>query len=194
MRHEQYKKIQSSPLSPTQARSAYCSANWDNPRSRHAQDSKLHQTEPTSLRPYNTAESASRLKPQPELPPPPLLAHGIQKPSYRLLLRKSGAIEVFPHHQRKLVFAHAVLADNPAQTCVFDGRFGLRVRGCVSFALFFAGGLGAAGCEGRGGAEADALREDDAGVVVGEGARCGEFVDVAVSVEDVEREIRPWHL
>lgn len=38
------------------------------------------------------------------------------------------------------------------------------------------------------------MREDDAGVVVGEGARCGEFVDVAVSVEDVEGEVRPWHL
>ena len=154
----------------------------------------MHQTEPTSLRSYTTAESASRLKPQPELAPPPLLAHGIQKPSDGLLLRKSSAVEVFPHDQRKLVLAHAVLADNPAQACVFDGRFGLRARGRVSFVLFFVGGLGAAGCEGCGGAEADALREDDAGVVVGEGAWCGEFVDVAVSVEDVEREVRPWHL
>jgi len=72
---------------------------------------------------------------------------------------------VFPHDQRELVLAHAVLTDNAMQTGVFNEGLSLRTRGCGSFASFFVGGLGTAGCEGCGGAETDALGEDDTGVV-----------------------------
>lgn len=56
------------------------------------------------------------------------------------------------------------------------------------------GGLGAACGKCCWGAEADALREEDAGIVVGEGGWGREFVRMPVGVEDVEGEVRPGDL
>lgn len=54
--------------------------------------------------------------------------------------------------------------------------------------------MGAAGGEGGWRAKADALREDQAGVVARKGGRRGEFVDMAVGVEDFEGKICPGEL
>lgn len=78
-----------------------------------------------------------------------------------------------PDNERKLVFAHAVLANSPSQRRVSHSP-GSGV--IVSVWL----GLCAASSERGRGAEADALREDDAGVVACEGGGSGKFMDVAV--------------
>lgn len=70
-----------------------------------------------------------------------------------------------PDHKRKLILAHTILSDNATQTGIVHGGLSLGARGCVPLAAVF-GGLCAAGGESSWGAEADALREDDAGVIV----------------------------
>lgn len=50
------------------------------------------------------------------MPPLPLLADLVQEPSDGLLLRQPGAVEMLADRQRELIFAHAVLADNPVQS------------------------------------------------------------------------------
>lgn len=103
-----------------------------------------------------------RLEPQSKLTTSPLLTNGIQEPRNRLLFRQARAVKVLAYNERKLVFAHAVLADDAVQ-----GGRGLGVLcGCaIALAGRRAGGLGAAGCESCWGAEADALGEDEAGVI-----------------------------
>lgn len=58
-------------------------------------------------------EQNSGLESQPKLPPLSLLTDLIQEPSDGLLLRQPGAVEMLADRQRELIFAHAVLADNP---------------------------------------------------------------------------------
>lgn len=121
------------------------------------------------------------------------------------------------HRHRKLVLRDAVLADDaveggfwvqggryagafgggmPMGGGVFVGtgeavgacRGGGGVRGAV------AGEMGALGGDGRRRAQSDAFGEDHVGVFGGEGAGAGEFVGVAVGVEEVEGHVGPVDL
>jgi hypothetical protein len=64
--------------------------------------------------------------------------------------------------------------------------------GAIRFILLLE--LSTLGGDGGGRAEADALREEDAGIVAGEGAGAGESVGVAVGVEEIERHSGPLDL
>lgn len=74
-----------------------------------------------------------------------------------------------PDNECELIFAHAVLTGPQ------------RVPGCTI--------LCAASGEGSRGAETDTLREKDARVVACESGGGGEFVGMAIGVEDFEREV-----
>lgn len=64
--------------------------------------------------------------------------------------------------------------------------------GTIRFILLLE--LSTLGGDGGGRTEADALREEDAGIVAGEGAGAGEFVGVAVRVEETEGHFGPLDL
>jgi hypothetical protein len=59
--------------------------------------------------------SCSWLKPEPERSPFALLAHFVEKAGDGLLLHEAGAVEVFAHGERQLVFTDATLGDDMMQ-------------------------------------------------------------------------------